>query len=451
MSAFEHPTGDTSRTSDREQHEPVQAEPEPEPPRERPVRPGIVFYLLLLALTGGVGFALYSVMTARDARLQAQEVAMAKETSAGFPVRVTRPKMTGESLEMLLPGDVRAYLESPIYAKVSGYLKKLNVDKGDRVEQGQLLALLENPETEQEYRTARASYDIAKITDDRNQDLVRDHTIAQQAADRSRADFLIAQSNLQRLKILVDYEQLRAPFSGVVVARNYDPGVLVPAATTSTASTSVPVLVVAKVDRLRVYLYVPQSDASFVRVGDPADVTFDEFPGRVFAGRVSRFSRALDAGTRTMLTEIDLPNDAQTLMPGMYAQVRLTRKQPKSYPIVPDEALVFQNEKVFVPLVTAGKRIHLQPVTLGADSGIEVQVTSGLVGDETIALGVGQTVAEGLRVQPVTPKQPAGAAPGAPPAAKPAAAPAAPEKPEAMAPAAPAGPPKATVNPAAKK
>jgi RND family efflux transporter MFP subunit len=430
------------------EHESIQPESPAPAGRERPVRPGIVFYLLLLLLTAGVGVALYSVMTARDARLQAQEVAMVKEASAGFPVRVTRPRMSGESLEMLLPGDLRAYLESPIYAKVSGYLKKLNVDKGDRVEQGQLLALLENPEAEQEYRTARANYDIAKITNDRNQDLVRDHTIAQQAADRSRADFLIAQSNLQRLKILVDYEQLRAPFSGVVVARNYDPGVLVPAATTSTASTSVPVLVVAKVDRLRVYLYVPQSDASFVRVGDPAQITFDEFPGRVFAGRVSRFSRALDPGTRTMLTEVDLPNDRQTLMPGMYAQVRLKRKQPKAYPIVPDEALVFRNEKVFVPLVTADKRIHLQPVTLGADNGTEVQVTAGLAGDEMIALGVGQTVSEGLRVQPVTPKQPAGAAPGGPPAAKPAAAPAAPaapDKPAAMAPAAPAGSPKAAV------
>jgi RND family efflux transporter MFP subunit len=433
------------------EHDAVEPESEPAARRDRPAKPGIVFYLILVAMVGGVGFALHAVMTAREARLQAQEVAMAKEASAGFPVRVATPKMSSESLEMLAPGDVRAYLESPIYAKIAGYLKKLNVDKGDHVEQGQLLALLENPETEQEYRTAKAHYDIAKITNDRNQDLVRDHTISQQQADRSKADFLIAQSTLQRMKILVEYEQLRAPFSGIVVARNYDPGVLVPAATTSTASASIPVLVVAKVDRLRVYVYVPQSDAAFVRVGDPAQITFDEFPGRVFSGRVSRFSGALDAGTRTMLTEIDLPNDDRRLMPGMYAQVRLKRKQPKSYPIVPDESLVFQNEKVFVPLVTADMRIHLQPVTLGIDTGTEVQVTAGLTGNETIALGVGQTVTEGLRVQPVTPKQPGGTAPGAAPAAKPAA----PEKPAAIAPAAPAGsptapagPPRATVGPA---
>ena len=370
---------------------------------DRPVRPGIFFYVFLLAITGGVAAALFSVMSARQARLSAQEGTIAREADAGLPVRVAKPKMSGESFELLLPGDVRSYLESPIYAKVSGYLKKLTVDKGDRVEAGQLVAVLENPEAEQEYRTARANYDIAKITDDRNQDLVRDHTVSQQAADRSRADLLMAQSNLQRLKIMVDYEQLRAPFSGVVIARNYDPGVLVPAATTSTSATSVPVMVIAKTDRLRVYVYVPQSDASFVRVEDPAQITFDEFRGRVFAGQVSRFSRALDSATRTMLTEIDLPNSDQALLPGMYAQVRLTRKQLRTYPIVPDEALVFQNEKVFVPVVTAEKRIHLQPVTLGLDNGAEVQVTAGLTGDESIALGLGQTVSEGLRVAPARP------------------------------------------------
>ncbi len=433
--------------SDAEREGDVEPETTPAAGPDRAVKPGIFFYLMLLAMLGGAGFGLFTVMSAREARLSAQEVAKAREASAGLPVRVARPKMTGESLEMLLPGDVRAYLESPIYAKVSGYLKKVDVDKGDRVESGQLLAVLENPEAEQEYRTARAAYDIAKITDDRNQDLVRDHTISQQAADRSRADFLIAQSNLQRLKILVDYEQLRAPFSGVVVARNYDPGVLVPAATTSTSATSVPVVVVAKIDRLRVYVYVPQSDASFIRVGDPAQTTFDGFPGRVFAGRVSRFARALDAGTRTMLTEIDLPNGDQTLLPGMYAQVKLKRKQLKSYPIVPDEALVFQNEKAFVPVVTAQKTIHLQPVTLGIDNGTEVQVTSGLAGDESVALGVGQTVTEGLRVQPVVPKQPPGAAPGAGPPGppKPAGAPGKAAD-DASQPA--GGPAKATVAPA---
>lgn len=399
--------------------------------RHKPVRPGIFFYLILLAMTGGVAYALSQVIQSREARLGAQEVAIVKAVTAGLPVRTTKPKMSGESLDMLLPGDVRAYLESPIYAKVSGYLKTLNVDKGDRVEAGQLLCVLETPETEQEYRTAQANLEIARITNDRYQDLVRDRVVALQTADRARADFLMAQSNLERLKALLNYRQLRAPFGGIVVARNYDPGVLVPAATTSTATASVPVLVIAKIDRLRVYLYVPQSDATFVRVGDPTQITFDEFPGRVFDGRVSRFARALDAGTRTMLTEIDVPNGDHMLMPGMYGKVKLRRKQPKSYPIVPDEALVFQNEKAFLPLVTTEKKIHLQPVTLGLDNGTEVQITAGLTGDETIALGVGQTVTEGMAVLPVVARE---QTPGAPsPATQP---PASPAKPTA----APAGP-----------
>jgi len=396
---------------------PVEADRETRAQRDTAVRPGILFYLVLLAITAGVGVGLFAVIAGRQGRLQARERALTREISAGLPVRVIKPKMTAESFQMLLPGDVRAYFESPIYAKVSGYLKKLLVDKGDRVEAGQLLCQLENPEAEQDYRTAKANYDIAKITNDRNQDLVRDHTVSQQVADQSKAQFLMAQSNLERTRIIVEYEQLRAPFAGVVVARNYDPGFLVPAATASTASTATPVLVLARLDRLRVYVYAPQSDASFVRIGDPALISFDEFPGRVFEGRVSRFAQALDVSTRTMLTEIELPNADRTLLPGMYAKVRLQRQQPKSYPIIPDEALVFQNEKVFVPVVTPERTIHLQPVTLGLDNGIEVQVTGGLTGDESIALGVGQTVSEGLKVQPVAAKESGGAPPGPKPAA----------------------------------
>jgi RND family efflux transporter MFP subunit len=389
--------------------------------RSRSVKPGILFYLFWLLLVAGVGAALFGVISRREARIAAQEVAIRKEISAGLPVRVVRPTMSDHSVEMTFPADVRAHLESPIYAKVAGYLRQLTVDRGDRVEAGQLLAMLENPEAEQEYRTAQANLDIAKITNDRNQDLVRDRAIAQQAADRSKADYLMAQSNLQRLKVLLDYQQLRAPFSGIVVARNYDPGVLVPATTTSASSSSVPVLVIAKIDRLRVFVYVPQADAAFIRIGDPAVVTLQEFPGRLFHGRVTRFTRALDVSTRTMLTEIELPNQDRAVLPGMYAQVKLTRKQPRSYPIVPDEALVFQNEKVFVPVITPSKTIHLQPVTLGFDNGTEVQITAGLKGDESIALGVGQTVTEGMAVQPVVRKEPSAAAPGAlpPPAAAP--------------------------------
>ena len=149
----------------------------------------------------------------------------------------------------------------------------------------------------------------------------------------------------------------------------------------------------------------------------------------MFEGRVGRFAQALDTATRTMLTEIELPNADRTLLPGMYAQVRLQRRQPKSYPLVPDEALVLRNEKAFVPVVTAERTIHLQPVTLGIDNGIEVQVTAGLTGDEAVALGVGQTVSEGLKVQPVAAKE-SGAAPAGPKpvgsAGKPEAAPATP-------------------------
>lgn len=401
-------------------------QPRPSAPR---VRPGILFYLFWLVFTAGVGVALFQVASSRKERLHATEVAVRQEATAGVPVTVGKPKMSGQTFEMRLPADVRAYMESPIYAKVSGYLKTLSVDKGDFVRAGQVLAVLENPESEQEYRSAQHNYDIAKITNDRNQELVRDRVIAQQLADRSKADVLMAQSNLQRLRAILDYKELKAPFAGVVVARNYDPGVLVPAATTSTSASTVPVLVIAKVDTLRVYLYVPQSDAAFVRVGDPADVMFEEFAGKVFKGRITRFARALDMASRTMLTEIDLPNPGNRLLPGMFAMVKLVRKQLETYPIVPNEAIVFRNEKPFVPIVTADKRLHLQPVTLGFDDGAEVQITSGLRGDETIALSVGQTVTEGILVQPVVRQEQKPGGSGSPAPTPPAASPPALPKP----------------------
>jgi membrane fusion protein, multidrug efflux system len=396
------------------EHRPAGEEGDAQAERDRPVRPGLVFYLALLGITAGVGAGLFVVMSSRQERLQAQERALAREVGAGLPVRVIKPEMSSASAQLLFPGDVRAYFESPIYAKVSGYLKRLLVDKGDRVEAGQLLCVLENPEAEQDYRTAKANYDIAKVTNDRNQDLVQDHTVSQQVADQSKAQFLMAQANLERTRIIVEYEQLRAPFAGIVIARNYDPGFLVPAATSSAGAAATPVLVVARLDRLRVFVYVPQSVASFVRLGDSALITFDESPGRLFEGRVSRFAQALDTSTRTMLTEVDLPNLERTLLPGMYAKVRLQTQQPRAYPIVPDEALVFRNEKVFVAIVTPQQTIHLQPVTLGLDDGTQSQVTGGLTGDEPIALGVGQTVAEGLKVQPVAGKAPGGGTPPAP-------------------------------------
>lgn len=398
----------------------------------RPVRPGVLFYLFWLVFTAGIGLALFQIVSSRQERLHAQEVAVTKKASAGFPVAVGKPKRSGEVFDMQLPADVRASLESPIYAKVSGYLKQMYVDKGDYVKAGQLLAVLENPEAELEYRTAQHNYDITKITNERNQQLVRDRVLAQQLADRSQADFLMAQSNLERLKAMLDYRQLRAPFAGVVVSRNYDPGVLVAATTTNTASSAIPVLVIAKVDTLRVYVYVPQSDAAFIRVGDPAELTFQEFPGTAFRGRVARFARALDMSSRTMLTEIDLPNPRNTLLPGMFGTVKLRRKQPQTFPIIPNEALVFRNEKPFVPVVTAENRLHLQPVTLGFDNGTEVQITSGLTGDETIALSVGQTVTEGHLVQPVVRKEPKPGVPApaaAPPGTPPPGAPPAQQKP----------------------
>jgi membrane fusion protein, multidrug efflux system len=372
-----------------------------EDPRDFTAKPpGGFFFLgwallvvLVLGLTAGLVLARGRLLSRQSTELELQE-------EQGPRVLVMPVTHSPEVRSVEVPGTIHGYIETPVYAKIAGYLKKIYVDKGDRVQKGQLLAVLESPELDQQVANARATYDLARLTDRRNQALLRFGVVAEQQADNARAQMEEAKATLDQLIATQAYEVIRAPFGGLVTARYVDPGALIPQAT-SQSSAVTPIISMATNSAIRIYSDVPQSSAPFIRDGAPATVTVVEYPRRVFTGTVTRRSDALASQTRTMLVEVDLPNNDQALYPGMYATVKFQVNLSAAAPMVPDDALIFRNGKPFVPLVRNG-RLKLAPVDLGYDDGVNVEITQGVTEQDQVAVNVGQSARDGEAVRPIT-------------------------------------------------
>ena len=354
--------------------------------------------LAVLALIGA-----FSVVVVRGEAIHSQREDLLRQASRGEPVLVTQLIRFPQTREISLPGEIYGYYETPIYAKIPGYVKAMFVDKGSRVHEGQLVATIESPETDQQTRNAKAAYNIAALTDRRYQSLIRQQVIPQQTADESHAQMLEAYATWRSYLATQRYERVLAPFDGMITARKLNPGALV-ASAAATATSSPAIFEIATLKPLRVYVYLPQPFSPLVRDGDRAVVTVSEYPERDFAGSVTRHPTALDQGTRTMQIEVDLPNEDLNLYPGMYANVKVSVHGGKQSPKVPDEALIFDNEDTLVPVVR-DNRIHLVKVRLGLDDGINSEITRGLNGDEIVALGMGQTAHDGQLVRPVSTKK----------------------------------------------
>lgn len=371
-----------------------------EDPRDyKPRPPGRIFYLgwvvaVIVTLAGTAG-----LVAARSRWLQRATSERKQEVARGQRVLVREVGASPHSRSLDLPGEIHGYIETPVYAKIPGYLEAIRVDKGDRVRRGEAIALLASPELDQQVANARAAYNLAAITDRRNQALARQGVIAEQTADDSHSAMLQAKATYEQLAATQAYETIRAPFSGVVTARYADPGKLIPQATGGTTA-EMPIIAMATLSPVRVYANVPQSVAPFIKDGDPATITVTDYPQRVFDGSVTRHPDALDQATRTMLVEVDLPNEDTALYPGMYARVQFQVGILAGVPVVPDDALVFRDGKPYVPVVRAN-RLHLAPVTLGYDDGINVQITRGVALGELVAVNVGQSARDGEPVQPV--------------------------------------------------
>ena len=343
--------------------------------------------------------ALGGLVLARDVWISHQTSALEQQQQQGPVVIVVPLAHSDKQRTLSLPGDVHGYFESPIYAKIPGYVKTMLVDKGALVKKGQLLAVIESPELDHQVNDARATYEINAITDRRNQDLVRSQVVPQQTADETHAAMLEARALWASLKAQQAYERIVSPYDGVITVRNVDPGALI-GSTTATSTSTAPIFEMATLKPVRVYLQMAQDDAAFVNDGEPAVVTITQFPRKQFSGTVTRHPSALTSQTRTMLVEVDLPNDDLLLLPGMYAHVKILLTGDSSAPLVPDEALIFNGDKTFVPIVN-DNRIHLEPVTLGFDDGLKSQIVEGLKGNEMVALNLGQTAREGEVVRPM--------------------------------------------------
>ncbi len=369
-------------------------------PRQYTAKPsGKLFVAGWIGAIAIVVIATAGLVLARELWVGRQTTELAHQAAVGPHVLVAQVGRTPATRDVKLPATTRGFDETEIYAKVPGYIKSIRVDKGDHVHAGELLALIDSPETDQQVRNALAAYRIAKLTDDRNQILVSQNVISQQTADESHAAMSQAKATLAQSVALQAYERVTAPFDAIVTARDVDPGHLIPEATSSTAVSDA-IMSVSRTKPLRVYTYVPQNIALFIRNGDRAAITVNEFPQRKFTGTITRHPEALAPDSRTMLVEIDLPNTDEALWPGMYGTAEFVVSVPEGAPLVPDDALIFRDGKVFVPVVKDNV-LHLVQVRLGYDNGIAVEIATGVDPDAMVALNVGQSAREGEAVQPV--------------------------------------------------
>jgi membrane fusion protein, multidrug efflux system len=358
-----------------------------------------MFFAIWIGAVVIVLCALGGLVLARDIWVSHQTSSLEQQESEG-PVVVVVP-VSREPLTRTItyPGDVHGYFESPIYAKVAGYVDKMLVDKGDRVKKNQLLATIVSPELDHQVNDAYATYQINAITNRRYQELVRSAVVPQETADQTKAAMEESHAQWMSLKAQQAYERVLSPYDGVITARNLDPGALV-ALQTAQASTTPPIYSMATLQPVRIYVQMPQDDAAFIHDGDLAEIAVSQLPRRQFTGSVTRHPQALMQQTRTMLVEVDLPNQDLLLLPGMFAHMTITLKGNSSAPLVPDEALVFENNKIYVPVIN-GERIKLVEVALGYDDGIKAQVVKGLNGDEKVALNLGQAARDGEIVRPL--------------------------------------------------
>ncbi len=325
------------------------------------------------------------------------------------PVAVIHPRRGGMKDEIVLPGNIQAFVDSPIYARTNGYLKKWYTDIGTRVKAGQLLAEIESPEVDQQLSqaradlaTAQANLKLAQLTMQRYQNLLKLDAIAKQDVDNEvgayeadKAAVASQEANVKRLEQLVGFEKVTAPFDGVITARNMDIGQLINAGNGGTAQE---LFHMAAIDKLRVFVSVPQINSDAAVPGRTAELTLIEFPGRRFTGEIARNTNAIDTATRTLLTEVDIDNKSGVLLPGAFAEVHLKLPAQAAALIVPVTALIFRAENLRIGVVRDGKA-ELVPVTLGRDYGTEVEVTSGLTEKDAVIVNPPDSLTSGARVR----------------------------------------------------
>jgi RND family efflux transporter MFP subunit len=373
-------------------------------------RMGAVLGIVALAIVA------WSGLSAHRASAKLKE---STEAAALITVATTQPASQSVLSELILPGNIQANYEAPIYARTSGYLKRWSVDIGAPVKAGQVLAEIESPEVDQQLRqaqadlaTAQANQRIADLTAERWRNLRATDSVSKQEADEKislaasgDAQMQAARANVQRLRELSGFEKIIAPFDGVVTARNTDIGRLIAAG----ENTGPALFRVADMHRLRLYVSVPQTYSAVMKPGLKADLLFPDRPGKIYVATLDSTSSAIDVSTRTLLAQLVIDNKDGELLPGAYAEVHF--KLPPgagaiSYKL-PANVLLFRSDGLRVGTVDAKGRVVLKPVELGRDYGSDVEIVRGLDANDRVILSPPDSLADGVTVRVALPAKPA--------------------------------------------
>ena len=403
--SVERPIIGTQAGAGREER--VRPHPQIERPPELPPAPAgkakilVGAVLLVLVTAGAVTF-----LTRKG-----ESDALAKETDEiAIPtVAVVQPAAGAGSDELVLPGNLQAFEESPIFARTNGYLLRWYKDIGSRVHKGELLAAIDTPEVDQELSQARASREqinaalgLAKISADRWANLRKSDSVSQQEADQqtsayeqAKANLAAADANVRRLEQLESFKNVYAPFDGVITRRNVDPGMLINAG----AAAGHEMFDIARVDPLRVFVNVPQAYAPGMKAGVKAAVMLQEFAGQQFTGTVVRTADAIDMATRTLLTEVDVPNREGRLLPGSFGQVHLATGNSLPRMTIPVNAMLFRAEGPQVAVVNGNSKVQLKPITIGRDFGATIEILGGLDSSDQIIINPTDSLENGQQVR----------------------------------------------------
>ena len=367
----------------------------------------LIAALVMLAVIGVLGAEIRSrVKAATNLRAVTSQMAVPS-------VSVVLPKQTAPAQEIVLPGNIQPYISSPIYARTDGYLKKWYFDIGANVKAGDLLAIIQTPEVDEQLAqarstlaTAHANLELAQVTRDRYESLLKKHAVAQQDVDNAAGAYTANKAivdadtaNVRHYEALVSFEKVYAPFDGVITARNTDIGDLINSGSSTSPRTDL--FDISQTRTLRVYVNVPEEYSQAVKPGETAaDITLAEFPDKRFPGKLVRTSDAISATTRTLLTEVDLDNSSGTLFSGSYAEVHLKIPTQNSTFLLPVSALIFRGEKLQVGVVKNG-HVVVTDVTPGHDFGDQIEIVAGLTTNDQVIENPSDSLVSGQSVKVV--------------------------------------------------
>lgn len=395
---------------DQERHVP-EITPPPKLPPAAPRKALLIVAAVLLLLIIGAG------ITAAIRLHNSQVLAEETEKQSVPTVAVIHPVAEKPDEELVLPGTMQAYEESPIYARTNGYLLRWYKDIGSRIKKGDLLADIDTPEIDQELMQARATrqqilaqMDLAKINADRYTSLRKTDSVSQEEADQqssgyeqAQANLAAADANVRRLEELESFKHVYAPFSGVLTKRTVDPGALINAGVAGAAGKQL--FDTARVDPLRVYVSVPQTYSPSIRIGMDAVVTLPELPGQKFKGVVVRTAEAIDPTTRTLLTEVDVPNKDEQLLPGSFGEVHFKVGMNTHKVTIPVNAMLFRQEGAQVAVVGKDGKVELRPITIGRDYGTTLEILGGVGVEDRVVVNPADSLEQGQPVN-VAPENP---------------------------------------------